>query len=51
MYNLSRLRESATDRYKGFHIPVDWMLDSGYVSQVNDLILTSCDACFDLFEC
>ncbi|XP_047970490.1 protein CHUP1, chloroplastic-like [Salvia hispanica] len=34
VYNLSRLRESATDRYKGFHIPVDWMLDSGYVSQI-----------------
>ncbi|XP_041992468.1 protein CHUP1, chloroplastic-like [Salvia splendens] len=34
VYNLSRLRESATDRYKGFHIPVNWMLDSGYVSQI-----------------
>jgi len=26
--------ESATKRYKVFQIPVDWMLDSGYVSQV-----------------
>ncbi|XP_057764393.1 protein CHUP1, chloroplastic-like [Salvia miltiorrhiza] len=34
VYNLSRLRESATERYKGFHIPVNWMLDSGYVSQI-----------------
>jgi len=28
------MRESATKRYKVFQIPVDWMLDSGYVSQV-----------------
>lgn len=34
VYNLSRLRESATERYKGFHIPVNWMLDAGYVSHV-----------------
>lgn len=34
VYNLSRMRESATERYKGFHIPVNWMLDTGYVSQV-----------------
>ncbi|KAB1219232.1 Protein CHUP1, chloroplastic [Morella rubra] len=33
VYNLSRLRESATRRYKDFHIPTDWMLDTGYVSQ------------------
>ncbi|CAL5408931.1 unnamed protein product [Camellia sinensis] len=34
VYNLSRLRESATKRYNAFHIPTDWMLDSGYVSQI-----------------
>ncbi|KAI5657313.1 hypothetical protein M9H77_26106 [Catharanthus roseus] len=33
-YNLSRMRESAANRYKGFHIPMEWMLDSGYVSQI-----------------
>ena len=35
VYNLSRMRESATKRYKAFQIPVEWMLDSGIVSQVN----------------
>ncbi|CDO96759.1 unnamed protein product [Coffea canephora] len=34
VYNLSRMRESATNRYKGFHIPMEWMLDTGYVSQI-----------------
>lgn len=34
VYNLSRMRESAAERYKGFHIPVNWMLDTGYVTQV-----------------
>ncbi|KAL8460642.1 hypothetical protein ACS0TY_032237 [Phlomoides rotata] len=34
VYNLSRMRESATERYKGFHIPVNWMLDTGYVTQI-----------------
>ncbi|CAI9087313.1 OLC1v1021359C3 [Oldenlandia corymbosa var. corymbosa] len=34
VYNLSRMRESAANRYKGFHIPMDWMLDTGYVSQI-----------------
>ncbi|KAE7995823.1 hypothetical protein FH972_000590 [Carpinus fangiana] len=34
VYNLSRMRESATKRYKVFHIPTDWMLDAGYVSQI-----------------
>ncbi|KAL9236826.1 hypothetical protein vseg_011452 [Gypsophila vaccaria] len=34
VYNLSRLRESATNRFKSFHIPVDWMLDTGFVSQI-----------------
>jgi len=29
------MRESATKRYKAFQIPVEWMLDSGIVSQVN----------------
>ncbi|KAK9698045.1 hypothetical protein RND81_08G078600 [Saponaria officinalis] len=34
VYNLSRLRESATNRFKSFHIPIDWMLDTGFVSQI-----------------
>ncbi|KAK4271679.1 hypothetical protein QN277_020333 [Acacia crassicarpa] len=34
VYSISRMRESATHRYKVFHIPVDWMLDTGYVSQI-----------------
>ncbi|KAL6991189.1 hypothetical protein U1Q18_009308 [Sarracenia purpurea var. burkii] len=34
VYNLSRIRESATKRYNMFHIPTDWMLDSGFVSQI-----------------
>ncbi|KAL3522447.1 hypothetical protein ACH5RR_015281 [Cinchona calisaya] len=34
VYNLSRMRESATNRYKGFHIPMDWMKETGYVSQI-----------------
>ncbi|XP_074338552.1 protein INCREASED PETAL GROWTH ANISOTROPY 1-like isoform X2 [Apium graveolens] len=34
VYNLSRMRESAAIRYKGFGIPMDWMLDTGYVTQM-----------------
>ncbi|PKU68115.1 protein CHUP1, chloroplastic [Dendrobium catenatum] len=34
IFNLSRVREGATERYKNFHIPWDWMLDSGIVSQM-----------------
>ncbi|KAL8143956.1 hypothetical protein V2J09_016988 [Rumex salicifolius] len=34
VYNLSRLRESATNRFKSFHIPVDWMIESGQISQI-----------------
>ncbi|KAE8719901.1 Tetratricopeptide repeat-like superfamily protein isoform 2 [Hibiscus syriacus] len=34
VYNLSRMRESAANRYKGFHIPMDWMLENGIVSQI-----------------
>ncbi|KAF3451371.1 hypothetical protein FNV43_RR07466 [Rhamnella rubrinervis] len=34
VYNLSRMRESATKRYKVYHIPTDWMLDSGIVNQI-----------------
>ncbi|KAK8612694.1 hypothetical protein V6N13_092805 [Hibiscus sabdariffa] len=33
-YNLSRMRESAANRFKGFHIPVDWMLETGIVCQI-----------------
>ncbi|WCJ27173.1 Tetratricopeptide repeat (TPR)-like superfamily protein [Euphorbia peplus] len=34
VYNLSRMRESATNRFKGFNIPMDWMLETGIVSQM-----------------
>ncbi|GFZ07091.1 tetratricopeptide repeat (TPR)-like superfamily protein [Actinidia rufa] len=34
VYNLSRMRESSTKRYSVFHIPTDWMLDSGFVNQI-----------------
>ncbi|KAL2344909.1 hypothetical protein Fmac_006194 [Flemingia macrophylla] len=34
IYNISRMRESATKRYKVFQIPVDWMLDNGYATQI-----------------
>ncbi|XP_061363463.1 protein INCREASED PETAL GROWTH ANISOTROPY 1 isoform X2 [Gastrolobium bilobum] len=34
IYNISRMRESATKRFKVFQIPVNWMLDSGYASQI-----------------
>ncbi|KAK7246376.1 hypothetical protein RIF29_41244 [Crotalaria pallida] len=34
VYNISRMRESATNRYKVFQIPVHWMLDNGFVSQL-----------------
>ncbi|GMI77660.1 INCREASED PETAL GROWTH ANISOTROPY 1 [Hibiscus trionum] len=34
VYNLSRMRESAANRYKRFHIPIDWMLETGIVSQI-----------------
>lgn len=34
VYNLSRMRESAAERYRGFKIPVNWMMDTGYISQI-----------------
>ena len=34
VYNISRMRESATKRFKVFQIPVDWLLDSGYATKV-----------------
>lgn len=34
VYNLSRLRESATNRFKSFHIPVNWMLENGPISAI-----------------
>ncbi|URE43375.1 chloroplast unusual positioning protein, partial [Musa troglodytarum] len=34
VYNLSRVREGSTKRYKGFGIPWEWMLESGYVNQI-----------------
>ncbi|XP_051128220.1 protein CHUP1, chloroplastic-like isoform X2 [Andrographis paniculata] len=32
--NLLRIRESAVEKYRGFQIPVDWMLDTGCISQI-----------------
>jgi len=37
VYNISRMRESATKRFKVFQIPVDWLLDSGYATKVIQL--------------
>ncbi|KAK4770806.1 hypothetical protein SAY87_031338 [Trapa incisa] len=34
VYNLSRMRESAANRYKVFHIPMEWMLDNGIMNQI-----------------
>ncbi|KAJ4982053.1 hypothetical protein NE237_032890 [Protea cynaroides] len=34
VYNLSRMREPATNRYRGFNIPTEWMLETGFVSQI-----------------
>ncbi|XP_068667186.1 protein INCREASED PETAL GROWTH ANISOTROPY 1-like [Aristolochia californica] len=34
IYSISRIRESASKRYKEFQIPTQWMLESGIVSQI-----------------
>ncbi|XP_076948578.1 protein INCREASED PETAL GROWTH ANISOTROPY 1-like [Bidens hawaiensis] len=34
VYNLSRMRESASTRYKVFNIPMDWMQETGFVAQI-----------------
>ncbi|KAI7737676.1 hypothetical protein M8C21_027845 [Ambrosia artemisiifolia] len=34
IYNLSRMRESASTRYKVFQIPMDWMQETGFVAQI-----------------
>lgn len=34
VYSVSRMRESAANRYKAFQIPMSWLLDNGIVSQV-----------------
>ncbi|KAK1424792.1 hypothetical protein QVD17_20130 [Tagetes erecta] len=34
VYNLSRMRESASTRYKVFQIPMDWMQETGFVAQI-----------------
>ncbi|EPS65426.1 hypothetical protein M569_09351, partial [Genlisea aurea] len=34
VYSLSRMREPATEKFKGFRIPADWMSETGYVSQI-----------------
>ncbi|CAH9130440.1 unnamed protein product [Cuscuta epithymum] len=34
VYTLSRMRESASNRYRLFQIPMEWMLDTGYANQM-----------------
>ncbi|KAJ0434866.1 putative protein CHUP1 [Helianthus annuus] len=34
VYNLSRMRESASTRYKVFQIPMCWMQETGFVAQI-----------------
>ncbi|EHA8589662.1 putative protein CHUP1, chloroplastic [Cocos nucifera] len=34
IYNLARMRDGATKRYRGFQIPWEWMLDNGIVNQI-----------------
>ncbi|XP_074574549.1 protein INCREASED PETAL GROWTH ANISOTROPY 1-like [Curcuma longa] len=34
VYNLSRLQENATHRYKRFSVPCEWMQENGCVSQI-----------------
>ncbi|KAI3498695.1 hypothetical protein L1887_34473 [Cichorium endivia] len=34
VYNLSRMRESASTRYKVFQIPMGWMQETGFVAQI-----------------
>ncbi|KAF5760804.1 putative protein CHUP1 [Helianthus annuus] len=34
VYNLSRMRESSSSRYKVFQIPMDWMQETGLVTQI-----------------
>lgn len=39
VYNLSRMRESASTRYKVFQIPMGWMEETGFATQVFLLLL------------
>ncbi|KAL8268254.1 hypothetical protein R6Q59_002052 [Mikania micrantha] len=34
VFNVSRMRESASTRYKVFQIPMDWMQETGFVAQI-----------------
>ncbi|VVB12571.1 unnamed protein product [Arabis nemorensis] len=34
VYSLSRMKESAANKFKSFQIPVDWMLETGITSQI-----------------
>ncbi|MCL7045069.1 hypothetical protein MKW94_029865 [Papaver nudicaule] len=33
-YSLSRMRESSSSKYKAFHIPTDWMLETGILTKI-----------------
>ncbi|KAL8113094.1 hypothetical protein AgCh_020423 [Apium graveolens] len=33
-YNLSRTKELSGQRYQGFQIPIDWILETGFTSQI-----------------
>lgn len=45
VYNLSRVRDNAAKRYKGFGIPWEWMQEGGHISQVS---LVPHLLCFDV---
>ncbi|XP_052157275.1 protein CHUP1, chloroplastic-like [Oryza glaberrima] len=34
VYSLARVRDGAMNRYRGYHIPWEWMQDTGIVSQI-----------------
>ncbi|KAI3743691.1 hypothetical protein L1987_56754 [Smallanthus sonchifolius] len=45
VFNLLRMRESASTRYKVFRIPSDWMQETGFVAQDCMDILQKCKDC------
>ncbi|KAI3796798.1 hypothetical protein L1987_39484 [Smallanthus sonchifolius] len=38
VFNLLRMRESASTRYKVFRIPIDWMQETGFVAQTSKTV-------------
>lgn len=37
--NIEKGREGTSKRYREFHIPWEWMLDTGLIGQVGDILL------------